>query len=131
MYRVRFHCYFCPDEGQTLTANTSETDVIYQWYLNGDVIVGATESILEISVPSNTVGEQIYSVTISVGDCSGSDDVSVVLYDVGKCTISQGLSPNGDGMNDCLDLEFIRDRTGAFSVEIFNRYGMSVHKITM
>ena len=116
----------CPDEVQTLTANTSETDVIYQWYLNGDVIVGATESILEISVPSNTVGEQIYSVTISVGDCSGSDDVSVVLYDVGKCTISQGLSPNGDGMNDCLDLEFIRDRTGAFSVEIFNRYGMSV-----
>lgn len=116
----------CPDEVQTLTANTSETDVTYQWYLNGDVIVGATDSILEISVPSNTVGEQIYSVTISVGDCSGSDDVSVVLYDVGKCTISQGLSPNGDGMNDCLDLEFIRDRTGAFSVEIFNRYGMSV-----
>ncbi|MBW2937106.1 gliding motility-associated C-terminal domain-containing protein [Aureisphaera sp. CAU 1614] len=116
----------CPDEIQTLTANTSETDVTYQWYLNGDIIVGATDSVLEISVPSNTVGEQIYSVTISVGDCSGSDDVSVVLYDVGKCTISQGLSPNGDGMNDCLDLEFISDRTGAFSVEIFNRYGMSV-----
>ncbi|MAL58457.1 MAG: hypothetical protein CMC14_00260 [Flavobacteriaceae bacterium] len=116
----------CPDEVQTLTANTSETDVTYQWYLNGDIIVGATDNVLEISVPSNTVGEQIYSVTISVGDCSGSDDVSVVLYDVGKCTISQGLSPNGDGMNDCLDLEFIRDRTGAFTVEIFNRYGMSL-----
>lgn len=116
----------CPDEVQTLTATTSETDVTYQWYLNGDVVVGATESVLEITVPSNTVGEQVYSVTISVGDCSGSDDVSVVLYDIGKCTISQGLSPNGDGMNDCLDLEFIRDRTGTFSVEIFNRYGMSL-----
>lgn len=116
----------CPDEVQTLTAVTSETDVTYQWYLNGDVVVGATDSVLEVAIPSNTVGEQIYSVTISAGDCSGSDDVSVVLYDVGKCTISQGLSPNGDGMNDCLDLEFIRDRTGDFSVEIFNRYGMSL-----
>lgn len=116
----------CPDEAQILTAVTSETDVAYQWYLNGDVIVGATESELEVIIPSNTVGEQIYSVTISVGDCSGSDDVSIILYDVGKCTISQGLSPNGDGMNDCLDLEFIRDRTGSFSVEMFNRYGMSV-----
>ncbi|MEZ4778249.1 MAG: gliding motility-associated C-terminal domain-containing protein [Flavobacteriaceae bacterium] len=116
----------CPDEVQVLTAVTSETDVTYQWYKNGDIITGATASTLEIVVASTDVGEQVYSVTISVGDCSGSDEVSVVLYDVGKCTISQGLSPNGDGFNDCLDLEFIRDRTGAFTVEIFNRYGMSV-----
>ncbi|MEZ4858978.1 MAG: gliding motility-associated C-terminal domain-containing protein [Flavobacteriaceae bacterium] len=118
----------CPDEVQILTATTSETNVAYQWYLNGDVIVGATDSTLEIAVTSSNVGEQIYSVTISVGDCTGTDAVSVVLYDVGKCTVSEGLSPNGDGLNDCLDLEFIRDRAGAFSVEIFNRYGMSVFK---
>lgn len=116
----------CPEETKTLTATTSETDVSYQWFLNGDAIVGATDSVLEFAVPSNTVGEQIYSVTISVGDCTGSDDVAVELYNVGNCTISEGLSPNGDGMNDCLDLEFVRDRAGAFSVEVFNRYGMSV-----
>ncbi|MEZ4875367.1 MAG: gliding motility-associated C-terminal domain-containing protein [Flavobacteriaceae bacterium] len=116
----------CPDEAQTLTATTSETDATYQWYKGDMLLTGETGSTLEITIPANTVGEEIYSVTISVGDCTGSDSVAVVLYDVGKCTISQGLSPNGDGMNDCLDLEFIRDRAGSFSLEVFNRYGMSV-----
>lgn len=116
----------CPDEVQLLTAVTSETDITYQWSLNGDLLVGATSSTLEITIPENTLGEQIYTVTISVGDCSGSDEVGVSLYDVGNCVIPEGLSPNGDGLNDCMDLEFIVDRTGNFSVEIFNRYGMSL-----
>ncbi len=116
----------CPNEVQVLTAVTSETDVTYQWELNGDILVGETSSTLEINIPSNTLGEQIYTVTIAVGDCTGFDSVAVVLYDVGNCIIPQGLSPNGDDLNDCLDLEFITDRTGNFSVEIFNRYGMSL-----
>jgi len=116
----------CPEETQVLTAVTNETDVTFQWYLNGDVLVGETGQTLEFTVPENTVGEQIYSVVISVGDCTGTDAVAVTLYDVGRCIIPQGLSPNGDGLNDCLDLEFLADRSGAFSVEFFNRYGMSV-----
>jgi gliding motility-associated-like protein len=116
----------CPNEVQVLTAVTNESDVAYQWSLNGDLITGATSSTLEITIPENTIGEQIYTVTISVGDCEGSDSVGVILYDVGNCIIPEGLSPNGDGLNDCLDLEFIVDRTGNFSVEIFNRYGMSM-----
>ena len=116
----------CPDELQVLTAVTDETDVSYQWSLNGDLLVGATSNTLEISIPAYTLGEQIYEVTISVGDCTGSDSVAVVLYDVGQCVIPEGLSPNGDGLNDCMDLAFIADRTGSFSVEIFNRYGMSI-----
>ncbi len=116
----------CPDEIQVLTAVTDETDVSYQWSLNGDLLVGETSSTLEISIPANTMGEQIYTVTISVGDCTGFDSVGVVLYDVGQCVIPEGLSPNGDGLNDCMDLAFIADRTGSFSVEIFNRYGMNI-----
>jgi len=117
----------CPDEARILTATTSETDVAYQWYLNGEIITGATSSTFEFSIPAHTLGEQVYSVVISVGDCTGEDSVSVILYDVGQCVISEGLSPNGDGYNDCLDLEFIADRTGSFSLEVFNRYGMSVY----
>ena len=40
--------------------------------------------------------------------------------------ITQGLSPNGDGDNDCLDLTFLNDRTGIDNVQIFNRYGRKV-----
>lgn len=116
----------CPEEPQVLTAVTEETDVSYQWYLNGELLTGATNSTLEFTVPENTVGELIYTVVISVGDCTGEDSVAVTLYDVGRCIIPEGLSPNGDGLNDCLDLEFLADRSGNFSVEFFNRYGMSV-----
>lgn len=116
----------CPEEPQLLTAVTDETDVSYQWYLNGEIITGETNSTLEFIIPDNNLGELIYTVEISVGDCTGADSVAVTLYDVGRCIIPEGLSPNGDGLNDCLDLEFLADRSGNFSVEFFNRYGMSV-----
>jgi gliding motility-associated-like protein len=29
-------------------------------------------------------------------------------------------------MNDCLDLEYLVDKSGLFSIEIFNRFGTSV-----
>ncbi len=73
------------------------------------------------------MGTQTYTVIITKGDCTGSDSVDITLYEIGQCVISEGLSPNGDGMNDCLDLEYLVDRTGAFSVEIFNRLGTSVY----
>ena len=30
-------------------------------------------------------------------------------------------------MNDCLDLEYLVDKSGAFSIEVFNRFGTSVY----
>ncbi len=116
----------CPNEPQTLVAVTEETDVTYTWYLNGEVIVGETGSSLDILYPEDPLGALEYSVVITKGECTGSALVSILSYDVGVCVIPEGLSPNGDGLNDCLDLEFLADRSGSFSVEIFNRYGMSV-----
>ena len=43
--------------------------------------------------------------------------------DVLDCFIQKGISPNGDGLNDYLDLEFFR----AKSVHIFNRFGQEVY----
>ncbi|MCW9037196.1 gliding motility-associated C-terminal domain-containing protein [Altibacter sp.] len=117
----------CANDIRTITANTDETDVSYQWLLNDELIPGETGSSIEISFEPNTVGTQTYTVIITKGDCTGTDSVDVTLYNIGQCVISEGLSPNGDGMNDCLDLEYLVDRTGAFSVEIFNRLGTSVY----
>ena len=118
----------CPDETNVLTASSDQSDVTYQWYLNGEILTGETNSTLEFSIPSNTVGGQIYTVEVAAGSCVSSADITVQLYDVDNCTISEGLSPNGDGLNDCLDLEFLSDRTDGFSLEMFNRYGMSVYQ---
>ena len=119
----------CPDEGQTITASTDETGVSYAWFLNGDPINGESSESIVLEISSTAMGTQMYSVVITKGDCTGSDSVDVSLYNVGNCVISQGISPNGDGMNDCLDLEFLVDKSGAFSIEIFNRYGTSVFSL--
>lgn len=120
----------CANEPHTLTATTSETDITYQWLLNNEVIAGETGSSIDIQLDENTMGLQTYTVIITKGECTGTDSVDIDLYNIGQCVISQGISPNADGMNDCLDLEFIADRSGAFSIEIFNRYGTTVFSKT-
>jgi len=117
----------CPNEPQVLTAISSETDVTYQWFLNGDVIEGATAQVLEFSIETGTMGTQIYSVIVSKGECIGEGEIDISLYDIGNCVISQGISPNNDGFNDSLDLEFLSDRAGGIrQLQIYNRYGALV-----
>ncbi|NND62016.1 MAG: gliding motility-associated C-terminal domain-containing protein [Flavobacteriaceae bacterium] len=117
----------CPNEPQTITATASDPDVTYQWYLNGEILTGETNSTLEFMLSAETFGTQTYGVIASKGDCTGEDEIDVTKYDVGNCVISQGISPNGDGFNDNLDLEFLSDRTGGITkLQIFNRLGVLV-----
>ena len=118
----------CPEEPETISATASDPDAVYQWFLNGDILTGETNSTLEFTIPAGTVGTQIYSVVATQGECTGENEVAVTLYDVGNCVISQGISPNGSpGFNDELDLEFLSDRTGGITnLQIFNRLGALV-----
>lgn len=116
----------CPKESHTLTATTNEDDVTYQWYLNGTLLSGQTNTTLDIMVEPGTIGTQTYSVIISTGGCTGTDSVDVSLYDVTNCVISEGISPNGDGFNDSLDLSWLNDRTGIVKFKIYNRWGTLV-----
>lgn len=116
----------CPKEKTTLTAVTSEEGVTFQWFLNGTAISGATNNTLEVQLEEGTMGTQTYMVVITSGGCTGEASINVSLYPVGNCVISQGISPNGDGFNDNLDLSFLNDRTGIKKLQIFNRYGTRV-----
>lgn len=118
----------CPDEVQIITANVTPEDVTFQWFLNGDLIPDETSNTLEIILPASTVGTQTYTAVASDGGCMSEDSVDVTLYDIGNCVISQGLSPNGDGFNDALDLEFLSDRSGIDQLQIFNRLGTQVYE---
>lgn len=118
----------CPNEPHLLKAMTEEEDITYQWYLNGDEIAGATNNTLEISLESGTMGTQTYSVIISSNGCTGTDEIDIRLFSGGNCIISQGLTPNGDGYNDNLDLTFLSNRTGIRNMQIFNRYGTKVYE---
>lgn len=116
----------CPNETHVLTASTSDPGVSFVWFLNGELIEGADSASLEISLEPGTTGTQTYTVEISVPGCSATDSVDVTLYPIGNCVISQGISPNGDGYNDSLDLTFLHDRTGINKLQIFNRLGTLV-----
>lgn len=127
--------YSCANEPQTLVAITDEPDVSYQWYLgyfdDGDAILidGATGSTFDFT-PDQPDSEQVYSMVITSGECTGSASVVTRTYDINNCVIPEGLSPNGDGLNDCLDFTFLVDRSegsGAISIIIYNRYGMEVY----
>lgn len=115
----------CTTEQVTLTANTSEEGVSYQWLLNGDVIEEQSSSSITITLPATVSNmADIYTVIITKGDCTGSAEIEARSL---NCIISEGLSPGGSGgLNDNLDLEFLANRSGIESLQIFNRHGRIV-----
>ena len=116
----------CPNESYTLIAETPETGVTYQWYLNSEILIGETESNINVSIEEGTLGSQFYSVVISKGECTGTNELEISLYDNENCVITQGISPNNDNMNDFFDLEFLNDKYGIEKLSIYNRHGVLV-----
>ncbi len=118
----------CTLEEVTITASTSEEGVTYQWFLNGELLEGQTSSSITINLPATVSNmAELYSVTITKGDCTGTAEVEVSAL---NCIISEGLSPGGSGgMNDNLDLEFLASRSGIESFQVFNRHGRIVYEL--
>ena len=122
----------CPNFETIITANSSDAGVTYQWFENGTLIPDQGENTLVIILSQDGASTQEYSVVVTNSDgCMGTAVVNVSLYtDNENCVISQGISPNGDGLNDVLDLSFLNNRTGINSFQIFNRNGTAVYEFT-
>ncbi len=62
--------------------------------------------------------------------CESSIRLSVTpdLTACGELEIPDGFSPNGDGINDTLDVDFLGVLYPNFNMEIYNRYGNMVYK---
>jgi hypothetical protein len=108
-----------------------ESQVTYQWFLGDDPIPGETSSTYTAVYDEAGMYPDTYSVDVMFGNCTfvsaeTTVDVEISPYESG-CVISEGISPNRvDGMNDCLDLSFLSDRSGIESLKIYNRYGRLV-----
>jgi gliding motility-associated-like protein len=120
----------CPDFETIITANSSDAGVTYQWFENGTLIPDQGENTLVITLTQNGNSSQEYSVVVTNSDgCMGTAIVNVSLYTNNEnCVISQGISPNGDGLNDVLDLSFLNNRAGINSFQVFNRNGTAVYE---
>lgn len=69
----------------------------------------------------------IFSCLILAFSCS-SDDSDELNANQNKCKISEGISPNEDGLNDNFDLSCLADRTGIATLEIFDRNGRKIYE---
>ncbi|MEY2703309.1 MAG: putative adhesin, partial [Bacteroidota bacterium] len=105
----------CMGSQFVLTVNlVNPQNYSYQWYDNLNQIVGTNTNTLQISEPGT------YSCAVS--NTSGfvcTTNISQAFDNI-ICQIQRGISPNGDGLNDYLELT-------AEKVEIFNRYGSKVY----
>jgi len=71
-----------------------------------------------------------FEVTVTDGNgvCKGTSTMEVDFYENANCiTIPTGISPNGDGVNDCLVLDNLAPNTEVARLQVFNRYGTRVY----
>lgn len=69
----------------------------------------------------------VFSCLVLFYSCS-SDDSDGIDVSQADCKISQGISPNQDGLNDNFDLTCLADRTGITTLEIFDRNGIKIYE---
>ena len=107
----------------TLTATANGNGIQYLWspatYL----------SSTNIAQPTTTPTDDItYTLTVtSVDGCDASDEVFVKVLKTP--TIPNVFTPNGDGINDKWEIQYLESYPGA-TIEIFNRYGSLVFRST-
>jgi len=124
----------CLNESYVLeveVTNTNELNSLtYYWSLDGlDIQVGP-ESTYNLDDINGESGEFIVSVFDDITSCWSSTTIQVNLYQNSYCVDQpQGLSPNGDGINDCLILDHLEDREDIQKAEVFNRYGSKVYEL--
>ncbi len=68
-------------------------------------------------VNTNSESNLVYTFTPDTSECATVVTMNILVE---QCQIQKGISPNGDGLNDFLELV-------AKKVEIFNRYGKEVY----
>jgi gliding motility-associated-like protein len=101
-----------------------EANSVITYSINGgsDQTVTLTAAgVATVEVISSTVVVSIELLNISNGCSLALSDVASVT--VQPCSIPKGISPNGDNLNDELDLSFYNIE----KLDIFNRYGTKVY----
>jgi gliding motility-associated-like protein len=119
----------CPDAVvpiiiEATPVNYDVSQVSISWFYAFDA--SATQELVagENSLTLPVLVGGIYTIEISFNDTGCTSSQSQEVIQLESCFIPQGISPNGDGMNDSFDLSNFR----VTRLEIFNRYGTSVYQ---
>ena len=121
---------YCINDGPTindLSLNIAEYDASLNnvvWYDSetGGIAYDSTSTLRDLSY---------YATLIDANSGCESTVRLQVTPDVTACEkvkIPDGFSPNGDGVNDTFDIDFLTILYPDFFIEIYNRYGNIVYK---
>ena len=101
----------------------------YGWYIDNELIVeDSTGTLVHGEDLAN--GPVVVVVTDLTTMCASETVIDVNYYQNQNCVdIPQGISPNGDGFNDCLMLDHLEAQEDIIKAEIYNRYGAKVFEL--
>ena len=124
----------CANEGFTLEVNTENIDqlnsVTYIWTLDGVDVQTGPDNTYYLDESAEQSGEFIVTVFDDVTYCWNTININVEFYENSYCVdLPQGLSPNGDGINDFLILDHLEDKEDIDKIEVFNRYGTKIYEL--
>ncbi len=124
----------CANEEYTLEVNIENSDQLnsltYIWTLDGIDVQTGNDNTYYLDEMTEESGEFTVTVFDDVTYCWSSTTIDVGFYENSYCIdLPQGLSPNGDGFNDCLILDHLEDREDIDKIEVFNRYGTKIYEL--
>ncbi|WP_282069250.1 fibronectin type III domain-containing protein [Olleya namhaensis] len=113
----------CPNATSPITitadaVNYTLSEVSIKWYYEGGEITGQTG----VELPTVLLAGD-YEIEVTFNDSGCTSSAFVTVDELETCIIPQGISPNGDGINDRFDLSSFDVQ----SLEIYNRNGTLVY----
>jgi gliding motility-associated-like protein len=120
----------CPGDVAELTANSSANA---QYFWSGPLNFQSTDATITFPVQVENMGS--YSVYVIVDGCQSSissTPVSILnIYDFENFDFPNVITPNGDGLNDSLDINGYYKTCQEYNLLIYNRWGQVVYEQTI
>ena len=118
----QFDYEVCPNATVPVTigitpSNFTAADVSVSWFLDGNAIAGNGLTL------NSVLAEGDYSAQITFNATGCINTITTFVMELPTCVIPEGISPNGDGLNDVFDLSSY----DVSKLEIFNRNGTLVY----
>lgn len=120
----------CPGDLAILGAN-SVANAQYFW--SGPANFLSSDATITFPVQIENMG--VYSVYVTVDGCESSISTSPVsilnIYDFENFDFPNVITPNGDGVNDSLDINGYYKTCQEYNLMIYNRWGQVVYEQTI
>ena len=120
----------CPGDNATLIANSTSNA---QYFWSGPANFISSNATITFPVQVENMGT--YSVFVIVDGCQSSissTPVSILnIYDFENFDFPNVITPNGDGLNDSLDINGYYKTCQEYNLLVYNRWGQVVYEQTI